>query len=494
MCKKANFKYMKAIVKLICFVLPLFLVTACEGFLDEVPKDRLSQGNYYKTVEDAKSSLTAIYNPLRGGAFVGPYFLQTEIMADYAVGRGSTLIIGEYKGLDVTNITRVASIWDAFYRSIRNANIAIHYIPGITASDEVKNSMIGEARFLRALVYYHLVRQWGDVPLYLDMSTTASERKPSQQVYESIIEDLEFGEQHLPATTTEFGRPTKWAASSLLAEVYLTNKQYNLAKEKAAAVINAKVYDLVPVNKLEDWGNVFGATVNGTSEEVFYLKFNRQNGWEWPHNLLWSETKYSPFGNYVIYSTLDNKFLNNWDPKDLRKQWNVFTEYENRLTGVVEKLPASTPVQFAKWRDPAAPTTIGHANDYPFLRYADVLLIHAEADARANNGPTAAGIESLNQIHRRAYGYPHKQASSVDYAATGWSLDAFVNTVLQERAYELFLEGKRWLDLKRTDKIKTTIKENKGKDVQDVHLFWPIPQQEIDTNPLVSQDNQNPGY
>ncbi|MGV3559301.1 MAG: RagB/SusD family nutrient uptake outer membrane protein [Larkinella arboricola] len=454
----------------------------------------MSEGNYYKSLEDAKSSLTAIYSPLRSGAFVGPYFLQTEIMADYAEGRGSTLIIGEYQGLDVTNITRVAGIWTSFYSSIRNANISIANIPSIDADQAVKNALVAEARFMRALVYYHLVRHWGPVPLYLTSTTTESPRKPVDEVYASIIEDLQYGEQHLPATPEVFGKPTKWSASSLLAEVYLTRKQWALAKTKAEEVINSKAYSLVEIASRDDWNKVFGANVNGTSEEVFYLKFNNQYGWEWPTNLLWSETKFSPFGNYVIYSTLDNKFLNNWDPKDLRKQWDVFTEYENRNTGVIEKLPVSTPVQFSKWRDPAAPTTIGHANDYPFLRFADVLLIHAEADARANNGPTAAGIESLNKIRRRAYGYPVTGQSPVDYPATGWDVERFVDTVLTERAYELFMEGKRWLDLKRTDKIKSTILQNLGKEVKDVHLFWPIPQQEIDTNPFISQADQNPGY
>lgn len=484
---------MKTLTKLL-YILPLALLSACTGFLEEVPRDRMSEGNYYKTIEDAKSSLTAIYSPLRSGAFVGPYFLQTEIMADYAHGRGSTLIIGEYQGLDVTNITRVAGIWTALYSSIRNANISIARIPSINAEVGLKNALVAEARFMRALAYYHLVRHWGAVPLFLDIATNESARKPIAEVYASIIEDLQYGEQHLPPTPEVNGKPSKWSASSLLAEVYLTNRQWALAKAKAEEVINSKVYSLVPVSNRDDWDKVFGAGANGTSEEVFYLKFNHQYGWEWPNNLLWSQTKFSPFGNYVIYSTLDNKFLNDWDPKDLRKQWDVFTEYENRTTGVIEKLPVSTPVQFSKWRDPAAPTSVGHANDYPFLRYADVLLIHAEADARANNGPTAAGIESLNKIRRRAYGYPATGQSPVDYPTSGWAVERFVDTVLTERGYELFMEGKRWLDLKRTDRIKSTILQNLGKQVKDVHLFWPIPQQEIDTNPLVTQADQNPGY
>lgn len=471
------------------------LLTSCNDFLEENPKDRLGENNFYKTLDDAQSAVDAIYNPIRSGIFIGPYFLQTEIMADYAHGRGSTLIIGEYKGLDVTNIDRVGLIWDGFYRSIRNANIAIEEIPKITSIDEhVKNVLIAEACFMRAFSYYHLVRHWGAVPLYTSTVAEGGAREPVDKVYESIITDLKFGEEILPLRQSLFGKPGKWAAKSLLAEVYLTQGKWELARDMAKEVIDQGGYSLMNVSKTEDWEGVFGASANGTSEEIFYIKFNHLNGWEWPNNLLWSETEYSPFGNYVIYSTLDNRFLNEWDDKDLRKQWDVLTEYINRNTGKLEKLPESTPVLFSKWRDPGAPTSIGHANDYPFLRYADVLLIHAEAAAMAAGKPTDEALESLNKIKRRAYGKAYNTMSEIDYKSNGWTLESFRNTVLKERGYELFMEGKRWLDLKRTNKVKEVIQANLGKTVEDIHLFWPIPQQEIDTNPAIGQEDQNLGY
>ncbi|CAL1516462.1 SusD-like protein P2 [Chitinophaga sp. MM2321] len=479
-----------------CLIL-LFLLclTSCSKFLDEVPEDRLAEVNFYKNLDEARSAVNAVYAPLRPGIFRGPYFLQVEIMADYAEGRGSTSIIGEYKGLDVVNISRVAAIWDGFYRSIRNANIAIEKIPSITnASETDKNALVAEARFLRAFSYYHLVRNWGAVPLYLSTTPQSTARKPIAEVYAAIVADLEFAATNLPEKAAQYGRPGIQAANALLADVSLTAGNWQVAKDKAAEVIASNQFSLVNITKTDDWDNVFGPTVNGSSEEIFYLKFNHLDGWEWPHNLLWSETTFSPFGNYVIYSTLDNRFLNAWDNQDLRKQWDIFTTYINRKTGKLDTLPVSTPVLFSKWRDPGAPTTVGHANDYPFLRYADVLLIYAEADAMAGGSPSTVAVERLNMIRRRAYGFPATSVSPKDYPTTGWTLDAFRDTVLQERAYELFMEGKRWLDLKRTGKVKQVIKANLGKDVQDIHLLWPIPQQEIDTNPELSQADQNPGY
>jgi hypothetical protein len=479
------------------YLLLLFILccTSCSKFLDEIPEDRLAESNFYNNLDDARSAVNAIYAPVRPGIFRGPYFLQVEIMADYAEGRGSTSIIGEYKGLDIVNIQRVALIWDGFYRSIRNANIAIEKIPGIASiSDADKNALVAEAKFMRAFCYYHLVRNWGAVPLYLSTNPPSTARKPVTEVYQAIVADLEFAEQNLPPKAAQYGRPGIAAAKALLAEVSLTTGHWELARDKADEVIKSGQFSLVNVAKTDDWDNVFGASLNGSTEEVFYIKFNHLDGWEWPHNLLWSETQFSPFGNYVIYSTLDNRFLNAWSNQDLRKQWDIFTEYINRKTGLLEKLPASTPVLFSKWRDPGAPTTIGHANDYPFLRYADVLLIYAEAAAMAEKMPSATAIERLNMIRRRAYGYPATAVSAVDYPTTGWTLNAFQDTVLQERAYELFMEGKRWFDLKRTGKVKEVIKANLGKDVLDIHLFWPIPQQEIDTNPEMTQADQNPGY
>lgn len=477
-------------------ILFMFLsCTSCSKFLDEVPNDRLAESNFYKNMDDARSAVNAIYNPIRSGIFQGPYFLQVEIMADYAVGRGSTSNIGEYQGLDVINIERVSIIWNGFYRSIRNANIAIENIPRISSISEAdKNELLAEARFMRAFSYYHLVRNWGAVPLYLVTNPASTARKPVEEVYKAIVTDLEYAENNLPAKPIQYGRPGIGAAKALLADVCLTTGNWKTARDKAEEVIKSGKFSLVNISKSSDWENVFGPSVNGSTEEIFYIKFNHLNGWEWPHNLLWSETQFSPFGNYVVYSTLDNRFLNEWDNKDLRKQWDIFTEYVDRKSGVMKKLPTSTPVQFSKWRDPAAPTANGHANDYPFLRYADILLIYAEAAAMEAGTPTASAIEYLNKIRRRAYGYPYNTPSSVDYSAGGWTLDAFRNTVLQERAYEFLLEGKRWLDLKRTGKVKQVIKENLGKDVKDVHLFWPIPQQEIDTNPEISQSEQNPGY
>ncbi len=471
-------------------------LASCKDFLDEIPEDRLSEENFYTSLSDAKAAVNAIYQPIRViSVFGGQYLLQVEIMAEFSVGRGSTAAVGAYQGLDATNAQRVGLVWQYLYQSINYANIAIAKIsemPGI--NEQVKARLIAEARFMRAFNYYHLVRNWGAVPLLLDLHPENTARVPVDEVYKAIIADIEQGEQVLPDIPEQYGRPSKWSAKAFLADVYLTRSEWTKAQQKAEEVIASGRFKLIPVTVLNDFDKVFGPGINGTDEEIFYLKYNHQNGWQWPHSILYTGTTFSPFGAYVMTSSLDNKFLNEWSNTDLRKQWGVSTHFTNRITGAYTPLPSLAPVMFSKFRDSEAPTNSGHANDYPFIRYADVLLIQAEASAKAANGPSATAIENLNKIKRRGYGYPVNQASPIDYPATGWTADSFQEAVLMERAYELFLEGKRWLDLKRTGKVQASIQKYLGIAVKEAHLNWPIPQQEIDNNPMISQKDQNPGY
>jgi len=468
---------------------------SCKKYLDEIPKDRIAESNYYNNLESAKGAISAIYSPIRKNALNGPYFLQMDIKADYGYGRGSTAPIGEYRTLDQVNISRTDGMWADFYRSISYANIAIERIPQISSiGEETSNQLIAEAKFMRAFCYYHLVINWGGVPLYLNNNSESMARAPVQEVYNAIITDLKEGENNLPSMPEQYGHPTKWAAKAFLAQVYLTIEQWDNAQKKAEEVISSNMFSLIDVTQPDDFDNIFGAAANGTPEEIFYLKFNHLDGWQRPLNLLWTASQFAPFGNYVTFEKPDNPFIVEWDDNDLRKQFNLFTEYIHQTTGQITPLPASTPVLCSKFRDPGATGVTGFGNDFPFLRYADVLTIYAEANAMEENGPSPLAIECLNKVKRRGYGYPVDAVSPVDYPTTGWTEDTFRDAVIQERAYEHFMEGKRWEDLRRTQKAAAAILHAKGIVVQESAYLWPIPQQEIDTNPAIVQADQNPGY
>jgi hypothetical protein len=485
---------MKIMNKNIIILLLVIIGSSCTDFLDEKPKDRLTEINFYETFADAQAAVNAIYGPIRNN-YRDTYFLMLDLLADYLEGRGSTSPVSEYKGFDVTNINRAAAAWRYLYQTIRNANIAIERIPKIEGMKESdKNALIAEASFLRAFSYYFLVRLWGAVPLYLDLSPVDLSRRPVSEVYQAIINDLKTGETYLPDTPSEFGHPTKWSAKSLLAEVYLTINEFDLSKDKAGEVITSGHFNLVDVNVANDFNNVYGPEANGTPEEIFYIKFNHTAGWTMPHKYLWDRDQFSPFGSYVVYC-VPGPFFTNWDDNDLRKKFNIFSQYINRFTGEIETLPSSTPILVSKYRDNNAPSNSNYGNDAPVLRFADVLLIYAEAAPLAENQISAQALECLNRVKRRAYGYPNRSASAVDYSADGLSVEEFRDIVIQERAYELFMEGgDRWFDLRRIGREKEIILANTGKTLVDKHILWPIPQAEIDNNPDINQSDQNPGY
>jgi hypothetical protein len=149
-----------------------------------------------------------------------------------------------------------------------------------------------------------------------------------------------------------------------------------------------------------------------------------------------------------------------------------------------------------KYIDKAAvEQNLGAGNDLPLYRYADALLIYAEASCLAANGPTAEGVEALNEVRRRAYGANPKEPSTVDFNLADYDVDSFQDLVLQERAYEFIFEGKRWYDLKRTGKAAEVILAAKGVTVAEKAYLWPIPSSELSYNQALDPEtDQNPGY
>ena len=189
-------------------------------------------------------------------------------------------------------------------------------------------------------------------------------------------------------------------------------------------------------------------------------------------------------GAYAHYSDATNKFQMNWDDSDLR-------------TGLWDQIDiglGSTTLVSMKYIDQSAVDNRGAGNDRPVYRYAEILLIYAEASCKDGGGPTADGMEALNKVHRRAYGQVVDSPSSFDFNIEDYDLDSFVDLVLQERAYEFIFEGKRWYDLKRTGKAAEIILDVKGITIADKHYLWPIPVSELDFNNAMGQEDQNPGY
>lgn len=475
--------------KIFAIILLLFSAS-CSDVLVEEPK-AIATETFYKTASEIESAVLGVYAPVKdaGNCMGGLYQAQMEAQVDYGYGRGSYAVITEFQGLNATNITRVGQFWAYFYRSIRNANTVIKNAPNASSVDEATlNALVGEAKFLRAFCYFHMVRNWGDIPLRTEENMLDQDvpRTPASQVYDLIISDLNFAEQYLPEHESVAGRASKWAAKSLLADVYMQLGQYSQARTKSLEVINSGRYSLINISTSNDYYKIFGPGVTSSSEEIFYLKYNSTEGSQYAIFAHHPGDGYlNGQGYYALYSdSVKNKVIRDWDYHDLRKKFNLFS-YNIGL--------GSTTVLYKKYIDPTR--TSGATNDYPCYGLADLLLLYAEADCRANSGPTSDGLEKLNMIHRRAYGKNPNVASTVDFKLSDYTMDSFIDLVMKERMYETFYEGKRWLDLKRTGKLKAAIMDAYGIQVADMHLWWPIPNVEYDYNKAIDPEtDQNPGY
>lgn len=465
---------------------------SCKDILIEEPKAIVAE-QFYNSPEDLETAVNAIFSPLRNdNCFGALYTWQLEVYSDFQLGRGSYAVLNDYQGLDNTNVSRIGQIWDQFYLAIRNANLVIENAPNATKSSE--NEIIkylAEARFMRGFTYFSMIPHWGRLPLvtelnYKDLHIPLSEES---KVYTFIIEDLLYAEQNLPDNPIVAGRPTKWAAKSVLAHVYFTRGDYNNAMDKANEVINSNKFALVNVESVDDFQKMYGPTVITTPEEIFYIKYSRESGWGFVNSMHHpSDPYYNKSGLFMIYMDtvkLANRW-NNWDSADLRKQlyypWKFglgdHTMLNNKFMDV-DRIRAG-------------------ANDYPLYRYADILLMYAEAASRVSNSPTADAMEKLNMVHRRAYGENPMQKSEVDFQLSDYpSLSSFLDIVLMERGYETYYEGgKRWRDLIRLGKEKTRaiIQEVHGKQIAERHFLWPFPSSELKLNDAIDDSEQNPGY
>ncbi|MBE7172632.1 MAG: RagB/SusD family nutrient uptake outer membrane protein [Williamsia sp.] len=470
--------------------------TSCSKMLTEKPENILATVNFYKTKADAVAAVDAIYNPIRnqyGGTEWGGQFTGAE---DYAAGTGIYLPLSQYV-MNSSSIARTDAAWRSFYQAIRNANLVLKYVPPIPMTDAERNALLGEARFLRALSYRNLVRSWAGVPLRTepveDVSRASGKRASADEINALIIEDLKYAETNLPATQSMIGRPTKWSAKTMLADVYLFLEKWTEARDKADEIIKTGPYSLVPITKATDFELIFGPTALTSSEDVFSIKYSRANGGsQIAQQYAMANSAYSSGGYGSFYGLPTYPLLRDWDHNDLRWQFDIYTSYPNR-SGVIVQASPDQPILFGKFKDAGfAPS---HGNDFPIYRYPDALFIYAEAASQLNGGPTALALERLNMVRRRAYGYNATAPSPVDYTlATAPTAQAFRDLVLKERAYEFLCENKRWFDLVRTKTVKQVIKAAKGLDVPDYFLLFPIPQQEIDNNDDIGPGDQNPGY
>ncbi|XOV92996.1 MAG: RagB/SusD family nutrient uptake outer membrane protein [Bacteroidota bacterium] len=470
-------------------IITIFCLVSCENSLNEEPK-MVATSQFYNTSEEMEAGVFAIYSAL-GGNTRAEHYAVLDYHSEFVYGRGSRANYNDFAGFNSGNINVAGGRWNMLYSGIRNANIIIANASNATEIDPADvDAYIGEAKFLRAWAYFDLVRNWAGVPLRTDQNMDERDipRSSVDDVYDLILDDLGEAENSLPDVAENVGRATSYAAKTLLADVYLTLDMYAEARDKANEVITSNKYSLVPVTTFEDFQwDVFGPTIVTSTEEIFSIKCTRLDGFGNWSLFVFNHPSTGNFnfgGAYASYSDATNLFYDNWDDNDIRKALWDNIDFGLGPNTLVSK----------KFIDPEAASRTGAGNDIPIYRYPDALLIYAEASSQANGGPTAAGMEALNKVHRRAYGHDPNTPSVDDYVLADYDQASFLDLVLTERAYEFQMEGKRWLDLKRTGKAAEVIQNVRGITIAEKHYLWPIPVNEIELNKAFTSENQNPGY
>ncbi|MGM9507252.1 MULTISPECIES: RagB/SusD family nutrient uptake outer membrane protein [Larkinella] len=470
--------------------LSLVLTSCKDEFLALSPISQASTATFYRTGSDLLNALNGAYGALQSGGQYGQYYVVAEIPSDDTrpVLSGSVTDQDEFDKFYMrTTNPFVATRWSDGYRGIYRCNAIIDRSAGVTMNEDQKKRIVGEAKFLRALMYFNLVRVFGDVPLVVQEVVDPQEgynygRTPVADVYAQIIQDLTDAEGVLDVSYTgaNVGRATRGAAKSLLGKVYLTQRRYAEAAAKLKEVIDAGTYDLLP-----SYASVFQASAKNHKESIFDVQYKKGSIGEGSG----FANTYAPenSGNAVIQfggggnnqPTAD--MIAAYEPGDLRKDVSLATSYTN-ASGV------RVDYNFVrKYRD--APVISGDSEDnWPVLRYADVLLMYAEALNETGN--TAQALPFLNRIRQRA-GLAAKTATDAGTQA------AMRLALEQERRIELAFEGHRWFDLVRTGRALPVLRAKAAAigiqtNLTENNLVFAIPQSQIDINP--TKITQNPGY
>tara|TARA_R110002020_G_scaffold1998_2_gene9181 strand:+ start:52663 stop:54072 length:1410 start_codon:yes stop_codon:yes gene_type:complete len=469
---------MKIYKTIILVSLSIFLCFSCEGLLEENPESYIGSDQFFKTGEDALSAVYAIYSDLTANHSRNMYILNSYTTDEGTGEPGSTNELEDYV-FDSTQGT-VTEFWKDHYKVISNANVVIEGIVPIEMDETLKNNLLGEARFLRTLAYFRLVRFYGDVPLVLSPTKSIDninvERAPVNSVYAQIVEDLDFAEANLlPQERTEIGRPSNGAATGLLAKVYLTMQNWEMAAQKSKQLIDSGSYGL-----MDDFSEVFTPDTQNNRENIFVLNFKSGMPGDQQFELKYYLPRDLPGARGLSRYHPTTEIYESYEANDSRKDWTFFTSYTYE---------GETYTFAPHWHKFMDYRTLGNTDDndtdVPILRYADILLMYAEA-LNEMGGPTSEAYAALNLVRRRAF-----KVEDSTYDLEALTEEGFREAVWNERKLEFAGEWQRWFDLKRTDRLLSIKSAMLGRQVPERYQLLPIPQREMDANPNLKQ---NPGY
>lgn len=460
-------------MKKILYIAAVAMLFASCNVLEETPESFISTGNFYKTKSDALAALAAAYAPLGQNGFVSRnYVIMGEIPTDNMfplANNNDRVTLDNYVQTSQNGVLR--ETWQNFYIGITRCNVVLARVPLIEMEQVLKDRILGEAKFLRALYYFQLVQYWGKVPLVTEEVTsldevTFPERAEGEAVYAQIIADLKDAETTLPVSysAADLGRATQGAAKAFLAKVYLTRKQYDLAAAKAKEVMSAPFTYALWAN----YADVFAIGTEFGKEYIFDVSFvGGASGGQG--------------GALIAFFAQENNAVQGrgfGSFKPTEELYNSFSPEDKRLPVFFTK-GTDNKYYCNKWIDASSTTANTSGNNYPLMRYADVVLMYAEAYNKVNDiADDNDAYKAVNSIRERA-GLTK---------LSGLTKEQLHDAILNERRLELCFEGHRWFDLVRTDTFLPVL-QGKGYAATEKDKLMPVPQFEIDLNTNLLPNN-----
>jgi hypothetical protein len=485
------------------------LVTGCTKKIDIKPEAFISPEELYKDEAGARAGITGIYRQLlvlksSDYALVGIVGTDegktTIFVPTWGTYWQNFAAINTYSILLTAQNDMVQGFWSVNYKGIANANVAIRYIDKAPIETTIKYRLIAEAKFLRALFYFYLVQLYDAVPMPTDVENAEAAvkgypRTPAEDVYKLIIADPQFAAAHLNSKGSgnqDVGRATKEAATALLGKVYLTRKDYNNAKTTLAPLLTA-----TNVKLLTNYSDLFLESKENNEESLFEIQFSNENGntsnlanylGAWQINA----PNLPGAGGHTIIPT--DYYFSQFANSDKRKDATFRTVFYDVNGNVVDyswwaDVGKPHVKKFDITKDASVSGSLSSRNLY-YLRFADVILMYAEAANELNQVPEA--LTNLNKIRDRA-------------GLDDWEVvlgsqptqDQMRKELQLERMRELGFEGWRWFDLKRTGNLVTETKAHNpdaAPNMGSKHQLYPIPAREFENNQSLKPADQNSGY
>ena len=501
----------RSIIKVLSILLFVGILASCKKWVDYDPHDdfRVTDLDYLKSESDYRTMAISVYTPLQ---WLNQSVPISEIASDNAVtgGENSSDVLPLQQIDDYTHTpvnSQLTEIWQASYEGINRANYLHQFKAGNPAGTAVefpgKDALYGEINFLRAYYYFTLVRFFGDVPLFVDRRLTLADsralsKSPKADVYKQIELDLAAAISALPPIQAQKGRVTKYAAQALLGKVLLYQNKFDAAAPVLESIITSNAFSLVP-----DLGSVFLASGENGRESVFEIQYsNTSPYYNWggvtrgQGNLNVQQS-----GVRGLNGSSAMPYAPGWSTglptQDLASAYEAGDKRKAVTILDIEAYKAANPAmnityQVAPYKNtglynqkyhPRKGETSGqielnYLNNQRTIRYAEVLLMAAEAYNRSTTSNDAKAREYLNKVRERAFGN-----TTHSITASG---NALTQAIWAERRLELAMEGDRFFDLVRTGRAAAEITGF----IAGKHEVFPIPQEEI----TISGLEQNAGY